>query len=119
MIDPDGQQVDIINFGVNLYSSILEGQEQNKITSKMSSEEKAEYYGMSMDEYSRGNVEATGDEMIIGDLAIVGAKVGLFATLKGFGRLATEESGSVLSKELVKTGKQFTTHASEQIGDAI
>jgi len=85
LVDPDGMQVDF-NTIIDITSSIIKGKVQNEILSNLSTDVKAEYYGMSLEEFSRGNIISS--EIQPGDF--LGAAIGVKLATK-FPILATEK----------------------------
>ncbi|MDZ4712109.1 MAG: RHS repeat-associated core domain-containing protein [bacterium] len=85
LVDPDGMQVDF-NTIIDITSSIIKGKVQNEILSNLSTDVKAEYYDMSLEEFSRGNIISS--EIQPGDF--LGAAIGVKLATK-FPILATEK----------------------------
>jgi len=120
LIDPDGKQVDIVKFAINLSAGIILGIQQNEIISNMSSEESAEHYGMSIEEYSKGNIESA--ELQPGDFIAGSVGVSLARKFPIFGRNALkytlEEnigSASEIGLDWVQGAKANTKNA-EKLG---
>lgn len=66
LLDPNGKQVDFLKAIFNFESDYRIGEAEGDIYNNTTTEERARYYGMTIEEYSSGRIEQTLDEMLFG-----------------------------------------------------